>query len=65
MISRLTLLLVRVLLETAVLLAAVALLLTVAAYRVGRRLLRDRPDPLERGSAAVTSAAQAILRRER
>lgn len=55
MLERLLLLLARTLLETAVLFLAVAALLGLLAFRVGRRLVRDGQDPLERlsGRAAV------------
>lgn len=52
MIGRLLGLLVRVLLETAVLLVVTGLLLAVLSYRVGRRLVVDRPDRLERLAGA-------------
>lgn len=56
-------LLARCLLETAILFLAVGLLLGVAAFRVGRRLIVPGQDPLERLSGRAALLSSLIPRR--
>lgn len=63
LIGQLAGLLARCLLETAILFLAVGLLLGVAAFRVGRRLVLPGQDPLERFSGRAALLNSLIPRR--
>jgi hypothetical protein len=56
---------VRVLLETMLLLLLAAALCGVLAFRTGRRLVTDRPGKLDRFSAGLLPLIQAALQLQR
>lgn len=58
MIVRLAATVARVLLETMIMLLAVALLLGLLGYRIGRRALIDRPDRFSRTGDGIVKLLQ-------